>query len=153
MSEVRVLVGTRKGAFILRSDERRADWSVEGPPTGRWKGRISLAGRSITSPGLRRIPTGCTPPLRPGGMDKSSNGRTMAGRTGKSSVTASPMTVRREPINGMTAPSTPGNSSASGIWKPYPATPTRSKLVWKMRPCFTRRMAVKAGESFPAYAA
>jgi len=26
-----VLVGTRKGAFILRSDARRKSWSVEGP--------------------------------------------------------------------------------------------------------------------------
>jgi photosystem II stability/assembly factor-like uncharacterized protein len=31
MSEVRVLVGTRKGAFILRSDERRKDWKIDGP--------------------------------------------------------------------------------------------------------------------------
>lgn len=37
MSEVRVLVGTRKGAFILRSDERRADWSVEGPHFPGWE--------------------------------------------------------------------------------------------------------------------
>ena len=31
MSAVRVLVGTRKGAFILRADGSRRDWSVEGP--------------------------------------------------------------------------------------------------------------------------
>ncbi|MDE0082002.1 MAG: sialidase family protein [Gammaproteobacteria bacterium] len=31
MSEVRLLVGTKKGAFILRSDSSRKDWSVEGP--------------------------------------------------------------------------------------------------------------------------
>ena len=28
MSGVRVLVGTRKGAFILTSDEQRKDWDV-----------------------------------------------------------------------------------------------------------------------------
>lgn len=37
MSEVRVLVGTRKGAFILRSNERRADWTVEGPLFPGWE--------------------------------------------------------------------------------------------------------------------
>ncbi|MBL8166318.1 MAG: exo-alpha-sialidase, partial [Anaerolineae bacterium] len=37
MSEVRVLVGTRKGAFILRSDERRKDWSVDGPHFPGWE--------------------------------------------------------------------------------------------------------------------
>lgn len=31
MSGVRVLVGTRKGAFILRSDGQRKDWDVSGP--------------------------------------------------------------------------------------------------------------------------
>ena len=31
MSEVRVLVGTRKGAFILTSDAKRDRWEVQGP--------------------------------------------------------------------------------------------------------------------------
>jgi photosystem II stability/assembly factor-like uncharacterized protein len=34
MSGVRVLVGTRKGAFILTSDEGREKWDVEGPLFG-----------------------------------------------------------------------------------------------------------------------
>ncbi len=37
MSEVRVLVGTVKGAFILRSDEHRKDWTVEGPHFPGWE--------------------------------------------------------------------------------------------------------------------
>ncbi len=37
MSSVRVLVGTRKGAFILTSDEQRVDWAVEGPLFGGWE--------------------------------------------------------------------------------------------------------------------
>ncbi len=37
MSEVRVLVGTRKGAFVLRSDGGRSDWRVEGPHFGGWE--------------------------------------------------------------------------------------------------------------------
>jgi len=31
MATVRVLVGTRKGAFILTSDEARRRWDVSGP--------------------------------------------------------------------------------------------------------------------------
>ena len=31
MSRVRVLVGTKKGAFILDSDGMRKDWKVSGP--------------------------------------------------------------------------------------------------------------------------
>ncbi len=37
MSEVRVLVGTRKGAFILRSDENRKSWTVDGPHFPGWE--------------------------------------------------------------------------------------------------------------------
>ena len=34
MSSVRVLVGTRKGAFILTSDGKRAQWNISGPHFG-----------------------------------------------------------------------------------------------------------------------
>lgn len=37
MSSVRVLVGTRKGAFILTSDGARRDWNVSGPHFGGWE--------------------------------------------------------------------------------------------------------------------
>jgi len=37
MSEVRVLVGTRKGAFVLTSDGRRDRWDVSGPHFGGWE--------------------------------------------------------------------------------------------------------------------
>ncbi len=37
MSNVRVLVGTRKGAFILESDGRRRNWSVSGPHFAGWE--------------------------------------------------------------------------------------------------------------------
>ncbi len=37
MSHVRVLVGTRKGAFILTSDGKRRHWKVEGPHFGGWE--------------------------------------------------------------------------------------------------------------------
>jgi photosystem II stability/assembly factor-like uncharacterized protein len=37
MSRIRVLVGTRKGAFILTSDGKRARWEVRGPLFGGWE--------------------------------------------------------------------------------------------------------------------
>ena len=37
MSKVRVLVGTRKGAFILTADGKRCQWDVSGPHFGGWE--------------------------------------------------------------------------------------------------------------------
>lgn len=37
MSKVRILVGTRKGAFILTSNEKREQWEVSGPHFGGWE--------------------------------------------------------------------------------------------------------------------
>jgi hypothetical protein len=37
VSRVRVLVGTRKGAFVLESDGKRKDWSVSGPHFAGWE--------------------------------------------------------------------------------------------------------------------
>ena len=31
MTAIRILVGTRKGAFILTSDSNREQWAVDGP--------------------------------------------------------------------------------------------------------------------------
>jgi photosystem II stability/assembly factor-like uncharacterized protein len=37
MSTVRILVGTRKGAFILTADGKRGDWTITGPLFGGWE--------------------------------------------------------------------------------------------------------------------
>src|SRR5512144_1462308 len=37
MSGVRVLVGTRKGAFVIESDGRRDKWNVQGPFFAGWE--------------------------------------------------------------------------------------------------------------------
>ena len=37
MSGVRVLVGTRKGAFVLTSDGSRRDWEISGPHFAGWE--------------------------------------------------------------------------------------------------------------------
>ncbi|MGD1278719.1 MAG: sialidase family protein [Tepidisphaeraceae bacterium] len=54
MSEVRVLVGTRKGAFVLTSDGKRQRWDVNGPHFGGWeiyhlKGSLVEANRLYAS--------------------------------------------------------------------------------------------------------
>ena len=37
MSGVRLLVGTRKGAFILTSDDKRQKWDISGPHFAGWE--------------------------------------------------------------------------------------------------------------------
>ncbi|PYV13620.1 MAG: hypothetical protein DMG21_20690, partial [Acidobacteria bacterium] len=37
MNKVRVLVGTRKGAFILTSDGKRQNWEMSGPDFAGWE--------------------------------------------------------------------------------------------------------------------
>ena len=37
MSKVRVLAGTRKGAFILTADGKRENWEVSGPHFAGWE--------------------------------------------------------------------------------------------------------------------
>src|SRR5512147_3305883 len=37
MSAIRLLVGTKKGAFVLTSDGKRKQWAVEGPHFGGWE--------------------------------------------------------------------------------------------------------------------
>ena len=59
MSGVRVLVGTRKGAFILTSDGKRER-------LGRQRPALRAAGRSTTSRARPPIPTGSTPRSRSG---------------------------------------------------------------------------------------
>jgi hypothetical protein len=56
MSGVRVLVGTRKGAFVLSSDGKRQKWSVSGPHFAGWevyhiKGSASDGGKTWEQPG------------------------------------------------------------------------------------------------------
>ncbi|HKH56184.1 MAG TPA: hypothetical protein VKA58_12085, partial [Propionibacteriaceae bacterium] len=37
MSWIRVLVGTRKGAFVLTADGQRQNWEISGPHFGGWE--------------------------------------------------------------------------------------------------------------------
>src|ERR1039457_5797359 len=95
MSSVRVLVGTKKGTFILTADGRRKNWKVSGPHFAGWeiyhvKGSAADTDRiyaSQTSGWFGQIihrsddggktwnPQGTKPEdlLRPGGMPNGKN--------------------------------------------------------------------------------
>lgn len=107
MSRVRLLVGTRKGAFILTSDGKRQRWDVSGPHFGGWE-VLHLKGHPLILSGStpRKPATGlvrwCTAPMT--GADHER-------RWGMSLPTTGPPAR----INGTTGRSTRGNSSARGI--------------------------------------
>ena len=90
MSGVRVLVGTRKGAFILTSDGKREKWDVSGPHFAGWE-MYHLKG----SPGRTR--TGSTPRRPAAGSARSSSAPTTAARPGSRSATSSPTRATRHP--------------------------------------------------------
>lgn len=97
MSSVRVLVGTRKGGFVLTSDDKRQKWQVSGPHFAGWeiyhmKGspvdpnriycsqssswfgqiiqRSDDGGRTWTIPGGEKLPGPYDPPTPPGQSNK-----------------------------------------------------------------------------------
>ncbi len=37
MATLRLLIGTKKGAFIYTADEARREWSLKGPMMGGWR--------------------------------------------------------------------------------------------------------------------
>ena len=74
MSNVRVLVGTRKGAFILTSDGKREKWDVSGPHFAGWE-IYHLKVRPL-------IPTAFTRRKPAAGLDRSFNARMTAARRG-----------------------------------------------------------------------
>jgi hypothetical protein len=133
MSGVRVLVGTRKGAFILTSDGKREKWEVSGPhfagweiyhmkgspadpnrlyvsQTSGWFGQIIQrsddGGKTWHQPGT---PGGET--TTPQGMPKSESNK-FAYDTLRNPASRSP------PTSFTTARSIPGSSNASGTWSP-----------------------------------
>src|SRR5712664_3441933 len=102
MSRVRVLVGTRKGAFVLTADAKREQWDVTGPHFGGWE-IYHLKGSPVDPDRLY--------------ASQSSARATAAGR-GRRWETISRTTAPPGPISGTTGRPTPGSSRGSGIWSP-----------------------------------
>ena len=129
MSGVRVLVGTRKGAFILTSDGRRKSWDVSGPHFGGWE-IYHLKGSPVDP---NRIYASQSSGWFGQLIQRSDDGgKTWAAGGQQIRVR------RRRParICGTTARRTRGSSSASGISNRRSPIPTRFTPASKMRRSF-----------------
>jgi len=142
MSSVRVLVGTRKGAFILTSDGARKKWKVDGPhfagweiyhlkgspadpnriyasQTSGWFGQIiqrsSDGGKTWEIPGGEKLPDPYSPP---------------AGVSNKFAYDTSPAT---------------GKPLTTHQWYDGTAHPWEFKRVWHLEPSLTDPDTVYAG--------
>ncbi len=140
MSRVRVLVGTRKGAFILTSDGKRQKWDVSGPHFAGWeiyhmKGSPADPNRIYASQTsgwfgqiIQRSDDGgktWTSRARRPGRQPTPEGCPRARATSSSTTLPKPASRSRR-TSGTTARSIRGNSSASGISSRRSPIPTRS---------------------------
>ena len=81
MSRTLVLIGTRKGCFVLESDADRRDWSCAA--------RSARAGPS-TTPSTTRARARSTPPPRASGTARPSGAAAISARPGSTRARASP---------------------------------------------------------------
>ena len=121
MSGIRVLVGTRKGAFILTSDGKREKWDVSGPHFAGWE--------IYHLKGSPWIPTGSMRRRAAAGSDNSSSARTTAGRAGSRAG------------NQFVYDGVPGTHQ----WYDGTPHPWEFKRVWHLEPSLTDPDIVYAG--------
>ncbi len=141
MSGVRVLVGTRKGAFILTSDGKR-QWESAG--------RISRAGRFIISRVRVWIPIGSTRRRRAAGSGKSSNAPMTAAKRGHPERRPASRPPRRRHAQGREQQvrlRVAANRRTSDTHQWYDGTqhPWEFKRVWHLEPSLTDPDIVYAG--------
>ena len=122
MSRVRVLVGTRKGAFVLTSDGKRAS-------SGTSAGRTSGAGRCTTSRVRRRSRIGSTPRSPAAGSGRSSSAPTTAAR-------------RWETVGNKFAYD---GATGTHLWYDGTPHPWEFARVWHLEPSLTDPDTVYAG--------
>jgi photosystem II stability/assembly factor-like uncharacterized protein len=142
MSNVRVLVGTRKGAFILTSDGKRENWEVSGPHFAGWeiyhlKGSPVDPNRLYASQSsgwfgqiIQRSNDGGKTWETPGGEAMSEPGAAPAGKSNKfaydtSSSTGKPLTTHQ--------------------WYDGTQHPWEFKRVWHLEPSLTNPDEIYAG--------
>src|SRR5437016_4695719 len=142
MSGVRVLVGTRKGAFILTGDGKRKQWNVSGPHFAGWeiyhmKGSPADPNRLYASQTSgwfgqiiqRSCDGGKTWETPGGGMTKTPDGMP-AGESNKFVYDASPET---------------GKPLTTHQWYDGTQHPWEFKRVWHLEPSLTDPDTVYAG--------
>ena len=144
MSGVRLLVGTRKGGFVLTSDGKRQRWDVSGPHFAGWevyhlKGSPADPNRlyaSQTSGWFGQI------------IQRSNDGE----RPGSPWATSSRTRARPVPTSGTTARPIHGSSSASGTSSRRSQIPTRCTRESRTPRSSRRRMPGRRGRSCPGFA-
>jgi hypothetical protein len=145
MSGVRVLVGTRKGAFVLTSDGKRENWQVDGPHFAGWemyhlKGSAADPNRiyaSQTSSWFGQIiqrsddggKTWFQPGLAPGEATTTADGMPK-GESNKFAYDVSPET---------------GKPLTTHMWYDGTQHPWEFKRVWHLEPSLTDPNHVYAG--------
>ncbi|MBM2812383.1 MAG: uncharacterized protein HW416_3142 [Chloroflexi bacterium] len=145
MSGVRVLVGTRKGAFILTTDGKRQQWEVNGPLFGGWqmyhlKGSPADPNRlyaSQTSDWFGQI------------IQRSSDGgktwEQPGTKPGEPTTTPDGMPIGES--NKFAYDTSPGSAAPLGTHLFYDGTPRpwEFKRVWHLEPSLTDPDTVYAG--------
>jgi len=142
MSGVRVLVGTRKGAFILTSDGKREKWDVSGPHFAGWeiyhmKGSPVEPNRIFASQTsgwfgqiIQRSSDGGRTWETPGGEKMPSPGSPPAGQSNKFTYDTSAQT---------------GKPLTTHQWYDGTQHPWEFKRVWHLEPSLTDPDTVYAG--------
>jgi len=142
MSKVRVLVGTRKGAFVLTSDAKRERWEVSGPHFAGWevyhlKGSPAYPNRLYASQCsgwfgqiIQRSNDGGKTWEAPGGETTPAPGSMPAGASNKFVYDTSPET---------------GKPITTHQWYDGTQHPWEFKRVWHLEPSLTDPDTVYAG--------
>src|SRR6266487_4220240 len=142
MSTVRVVVGTRKGAFVLTSDGKRERWDIGGPHFGGWemyhvKGSPADPNRLYASQTsawfgqvIQRSNDGGRTWEAPGGGLTTSPGGMPAGESNKFVYDTSPET---------------GKPLTTHQWYDGTQRPWEFKRVWHLEPSLTDPDTVYAG--------
>ncbi len=142
MSGVRVLVGTRKGAFIMTSDGKRQKWDISGPHFAGWeiyhlKGSPADPDRIYASQSsswfgqiIQRSSDGGKTWETPGGEAMPKPGEMPAGQSNKFVYDTSPET---------------GKALTTHMWYDGTQHPWEFKRVWHLEPSLTDPNSVYAG--------
>ena len=139
MSGVRVLVGTRKGAFILTSDGKRDKWDVSGPHFGGWE-IYHLKGSPVDPD---RIYASQTSGWFGQVMQRSDDGGKTLGDGGKQISCTTECPGTHQWYDGTQHP-----WEFKRVWHLEPSltdAETRCTQAWRMRRCSSRPTAERAG--------
>jgi photosystem II stability/assembly factor-like uncharacterized protein len=145
MSKVRLLVGTRKGAFILTADGKRQNWEVSGPHFAGWE-IYHLKGSPVDP---NRIYASQTSGWFGQIIQRSNDGGKTWEQPGTPAgePTTTPEGMPKAESNKFVYDTSPesGKSMTTHMWYDGTAHPWEFKRVWHIEPSFTDPDLVYAG--------